>query len=291
MKGHIMQILLTGGTGFVGSAVLSRLLASGHTVTAIVRSEESAEAVSRTGVSTVIGDLTDSGWLAGQLRGVDGAIHTAAPDDGSAATMDDAVIEAALAAFAGTTKPFVYTTGVWVYGPGSDVSETDPFAAPEITSWRQARQERLLGGGIAASVVSPGIVYGFGRGIPGVIVDAPRTADGAVTLVGSGDQHWSTVHVDDLADLYLAVLERGTPGEVYIGASGTNPTVREIGQAVAGQGGTVAPDGLEATRARLGAAFADALLLDQQASGAKAKTALGWNPVRPTLVEELRAPA
>jgi len=305
-----MQVLLTGGTGFIGSAVLEQLIAAGHSVTAVVRSDRSADAVSRLGATAVVGDLTDSAWLAAQLRQVDGAIHTAVPDDGSAASFDDAVISAALDAFAGTDKRFVYTTGVWIYGAGDDVTEESAIDAPELTAWRESRQRRLLGtdnkrtdnkrtdneradstsGGINAVVVSPGIVYGYGKGIPNVISGAPRTADGALTLVGSGEQHWTTVHVDDLAALYVLALEKSAPSEVYIGVSGSNPTVREIAEAVVGPDGAVAPDDLDATRARLGAGFADALLIDQQASGAKAKTVLGWTPTRPTLVQEFSSP-
>jgi nucleoside-diphosphate-sugar epimerase len=281
-----MQVLLTGGTGFIGAAVLKALLAGGHSVTAVVRSDSSAHKVAEAGATPVVGDATDSDWLAGVLRDVDGAIHAAVPDDGSAAQFDDAIITAAIDAFSGTDKRFVYTTGVWIYGPGDDVTEDSAIDAPEITAWREGRQARLLGGGINAVVVSPGIVYGYGKGIPNVIADAPLTADGALTLVGDGDQHWTTVHVDDLADLYVLALDKSAPGEVFFGVSGTNPTVRELGEAVVGPDGAVAPDAPDATRERLGAGFADALMLDQQATGAKAKTMLGWNPHRPSLVEE-----
>jgi len=108
-------------------------------------------------------------------------------------------------------------------------------------------------------------------------------------MIGSGAQHWASVHVDDLADLYVAVLERAPGGQLYIGASGVNPTVREMAQAAVGPDGTVVPEDDDATRERLGAGFADALLLDQQASGLFARTRLGWEPTRPTVVAELAA--
>jgi nucleoside-diphosphate-sugar epimerase len=285
-----MKVLLTGGTGFVGASVLQALLTAGHEVTAVVRSEESAKIVNDAGATPALGDASDSLWLAEQLNTVDAAIHAAAPDDDTAAAMDDAVIGAAIVGFARTEKPFIYTTGVWIYGAG-EITEDSAFDPPELTTWRVERQERLLAGGIDAMIICPGIVYGYGKGIPGVISDAPRTEDGALTLVGSGEQHWVTIHVDDLADLYVAALERGTVGEVYFGASGVNPTVRELGEAVVGPSGSVVPEAIEATRARLGAKFADALLIDQQATGQKARIALGWEPSRPTLVEEFRSRA
>ena len=86
-----------------------------------------------------------------------------------------------------------------------------------------------------------------------------------------------------------SALERATGGELYIGASGINPTVREMGQAAVGPDGSVVAEDVEETRERLGAALADALLLDQQAAGSRARARLGWRPSRPTVLEELAA--
>lgn len=282
-----MSILLTGGTGFIGSAVLARLIETGHEVTAVVRSESSAAAVTAAGATAVIGDVTDVDWLSGLLAESDGAIHAAVPSEGSAADFDDAVIDAVIAAFAGTSKRYIHTGGIWTWGSSSTITEESAPNPPALTAWRVARHERLLESGIAASIIAPGIVYGHGKGIPGILAGAPVNADGARLLIGSGEQHWTTIHVDDLADLYVAVLDKGKRGEEYIGASGANPTVRELGEAAAGARGSVVAESDDATRARLGADFADALLLDQQASGAKARVDLGWAPTRPSLVSEL----
>jgi nucleoside-diphosphate-sugar epimerase len=140
----------------------------------------------------------------------------------------------------------------------------------------------VLESGLKASVVQPGIVYGHGAGIPAMLV-AAATDSSPLTLIGSGDQHWTTVHVDDLADLYVRVVERAPGGRAYVGASGINPTVREIGEAISSD---VVPESPEATVTRLGA-FGEALLLDQQASGDRARSELGWTPTRPSLVELL----
>ncbi len=78
-----MKILLTGGTGFIGRAVLGRLIEEGHEVTAVVRSESSATKVAQAGATALVGDLFDAGWLIDQLRGHDAAIHTAAGSDGA----------------------------------------------------------------------------------------------------------------------------------------------------------------------------------------------------------------
>lgn len=280
-----MEILLTGGTGFIGSAVLARLLAQGHEVTAVVRSKESGAKLDQPGVVTLVGDLSDSDWVRKQLQTVQGAIHTAAGGDENDAALNDAMIGAAIQAFGGTDKPFVHTGGIWTYGSGGSITEESPAQPVALTGWRVESEQRLLDSDVRASVVQPGIVYGKGRGIPSMVLGGPHTDDGALTLVGTGEQHWTTVHVDDLADLYLLVLDgaqtSARPG-VYIGAGGDNPTVRELGEAA----GAVAPGSAEESASRFGAAFTEALLLDQQATGDKAR-GLGWMPSRPSLVDQI----
>ncbi|ROS31082.1 NAD-dependent epimerase/dehydratase family protein [Cellulomonas sp. PhB150] len=279
-----MNVLLTGSTGYVGSAVLEALVAHGHDVLALTRSDASAEQARAGGATAVVGDLGDTAWLTARLGEVDAAIHLAAADDGTSAQLDDGVIDAVVAAFSGTGKPYLHTSGIWIWGSGADLTEDSPLDPPAIVAWRAAREERLMSSGVRATVVAPAIVYGRKGGIPaGVVAAGPRDGDGALLLVGDGTQHWTTVHVDDLAELYVLALERGPAGERLIAASGQNPTAREVAEAAAG---VVVAESVDATRARLGEGFADALLLDQQASGAKAR-ALGWRPSRPSLLDEL----
>lgn len=275
-----MKILLTGGTGYIGSTILERLVAADHQVTAVVRSQKSSLPVQDAGATGVVGDLFDSQWLAAELAQHDAAIHTAAGSDEKDAGLNDAVIDAAIEAFGGSGKPFVHTGGIWMYGSNPAITETSELDSPVIAAWRPAGETRLLESGVKATVIRPGIVYGHGKGIPAML--APE--DCTVTLFGSGDQHWTTVHVDDLADLYALALENAPGGEAYIGANGQNPTVRELGEAVSPH---VTPESDDATLARLGA-FGEALLLDQKATGEKARSS-GWTPSRPSLVDELGA--
>jgi nucleoside-diphosphate-sugar epimerase len=280
-----MTVLITGGTGFIGGALLRRLVADGTAVTAVVRSASSADAVARAGATPLEGDLTDVGWFTDVLREHDAAVHTASPGDATSPALDDAVVDAAVAAYAGTDKPFVHTGGIWTYGDGDAITEQTPPSPPALTAWRREREQRLLAADVRATVVEPGIVHAPGQGIAQLLVDGPRTDEGALELVGSGDQHWTTVHVDDLADLYALVLASGEGHGHLIGVSGHSPSVRELGLAVADE---VVGTTRERVHERLGEAFGDALLLDQQASGEKARS-IGWTPSRPTLVEELRS--
>jgi nucleoside-diphosphate-sugar epimerase len=276
-----MKIVLTGGTGYIGSAVLQVLVAAGHQVTAVVRSQKSSLRVSDLGATGVIGDLFDAQWLASELRGHDALVHTAAGGDGRDADLDDAVIAAALDAFAGTGKPFVHTGGIWTYGAGAAITDDQEQRPPALTAWRVPREQRVLESGLRATVLRPAVVYGHGAGIPAMLTSAAEQEP--LTLIGSGEQHWTTVHVDDLAELYLLALQHSPGGRAYIGASGDNPTVRTLAEAVTS---SVSPESDDATIARLGD-FGAALLLDQQASGERARSELHWTPTRPPLVELL----
>ena len=271
-----MKILLTGGTGYIGSAVLARLREDGHDVVALVRSDESAQKVRAAGAVPAIGDLTDREWLTAQLRQVDGAIHAAAGGDGRDEEREQVLLAALVDAFAGTPKPYVHTGGVWVYGSGADISEDSPQNPPALTAARVRTENAVLTAGLTASVIQPGVVYGYGEGLANLVKDGP--------LVGDGEQHWTTVHVDDLADLYVAVLTRAPGGRRYIAASGQNPTVRDIVEAA---GGDVTATSVDTVHERFGEQFGDALLLDQQASGEAARREFGWMPRRSSLVEEL----
>ena len=281
-----MKILLTGATGYIGSSVLDVLRAHGHDVVAPVRSAHAAQKATATGATAVVGDITDAAWFIPLLEGVDAAIHTAAPSDGTAPQFDAAVAEAVIAAFSGTGKPYIHTGGLWIHGPSDDLTEQTPFNPPAIVAWREGVESRLAAADLALTIVEPGIVHSHGAGIPAMLGSAPRDAEGRLTVIGDGTPHWATVHVDDLAELYVRVIESPEPVGRVLGLSGHNATVTELGEAVAG--GPVVAEGVEASRARLGAPFADALMLDQQGSGAKAR-ALGWTPTRPSLLEEIRA--
>lgn len=274
-----MNILLTGATGYIGSAVLASLIAAGHDVTAIVRSADAADTASAAGATAVIGDATDVAWLTSHLRVADAAIHTAAPAEGAEA-FDRAIAAAVVDAFGGTSKPYVHTGGIWAYGNNAAITEESPRHAPPLVAWRAGVEASLLEADVAASVIEPAVVYGHDAGLLTLLTSGPRSADGAIELIGDGTQHWTSVHVDDLAELYRLVLEQGSGVGYVIGASGVNPTIAELGTALAEGAGVVAST-TEAAHARFGTAFADALLLDQQASGAKARS-LGWEPVQPS---------
>jgi nucleoside-diphosphate-sugar epimerase len=287
-----MDVALTGATGFIGSHVLSELREHGHGVTALVRDGEQARVVAARGASAVVVDLYDRAAVVGVLRGVDAGVHTASPGDATSAELDGAVVDAAVEAFAGSGRPYLHVSGVWVYGANGAITEESPFDPPAVVSWREPIEGRALGAsGVRGVVVVSSGAYGDGGGaIPGVLLGSPRDDAGNLVMLGTGRQRWSMVHVADLAEFFRRALEDDSARGYYVVGDGRNPTVAELTEAAAvavGAAGAV-PGSDDEARARVGDAFAEVLLLDQGTDAARARAELEWRPRRPGLVEEFR---
>ncbi|BCJ47225.1 hypothetical protein GCM10010168_71860 [Actinoplanes ianthinogenes] len=287
-----MNVFLTGATGHIGAAVLPALISAGHSVTALVRSPEKAAAVRAAGAEVAIGDIQDHDLVRRLAAGAEAVIATASPGDATSSAVETAFAEAVLDGLRpGAT--FLRTGGVWVHGSAPDVTEQTPRNAPALVAWREELDSRVLtAAGIRSILIEPGTVYGNGLGIPALVFAGERVGDpAALRLVGPGTQHWTSVHVDDLAELYVAALEQAESGSVYLGVNGESVTVRELGEAASrrlGLDGRVVAEDAAALVERLGG-FGEALLLDQQATGEKARRELGWKPSRRSLLEEFAA--
>ena len=287
-----MNVALTGAAGYIGSHILNELHDHGHEVTALVRDDAQADVVAAHGATPAVVDLYDQSSVAKQLADADGAVHTASPGDDTSAALDSAVADAAIGVFVGTGRAYLQISGLWVYGSNRSITEDSPFNAPALVSWREPIERRVLGAsGMRGVVIVSGSAYGDGGGgIPGLLLGSPRDDDGNLIMVGTGRQHWDTVHVADLAVLFRRVLEDGSARGRYVVDDGANPTVAELTQAAAvavGAPGAV-PGSDDEARARLGNAFAEVLLLDQGTDAVSARSELDWRPSRPSLVDEFR---
>ena len=289
-----MNVFLTGATGFIGSAVARHLLAHGHTVLGLANSDKAAAILAGRGVTPFRGDLTDSASLAAGARQADAVIHLGAVSGPQLPEVDAQAVEAILAGLEGTAKSFIYTSGAAVAGDtGSDPKdESMPFDPASTSAWRGAIERRVLdaaGRGIRALAVRPSMVYGSGEGgfVRFFLTGAKR--GGAARTIGDGHWLWSTVHIEDIADLYVRVLEQAQAGEVFIAASGDALSFQQMAEAAshaAGAGGKTAVWPPEEARAILGA-LVDLMTANTVVSGAKAQSVLGWNPTGPRLLDEL----
>ena len=280
-----MRILLTGGTGQIGSAVLDALLRAGHDVTALVRTPHKAEQVTHRSVTAVVGDLGRPATYSSVAGDSDAIIHTAI-DARSGRELDrvavDALLDAARQrASAGKPVAVIYTSGVWVLGnTAAPAAEDAAVAPPALVEWRPEHERLMLAAGnghLRTVVVRPGIVYGGGRGIVG---DLLRNAlNGLVRVVGDGENHWPCVYDRDLADLYVRLATNQAASGLFHANDEADETVNGIVDAIAGHA-TMRPDvrhvPLPEARAKLGP-YADAVALDQIVRSPRAHD-LGWSP-------------
>lgn len=286
-----MRVFITGGTGYVGSAVTSALAGAGHEVLGLARTSDAAKVLESLGAAHVFGRLEEPESFAAAAADCDAVIHLAQASGPGRAAVDSRAVRSLLDAGRAGARPksFVYTSVLFVLGDtGEGPAPEAPAASPPPYAAARARIEREVlegcGGALSCAVIRPGMVYGGGAG--GSVSELFRGAfeDGAPAHVGEGRNRWSLVHRDDAAALFRLVAERQAGG-IFHAVDGHPLAVREVAESVgraAGAAGRVKSIALEQARAELGG-FADALCLDQAADASRAR-ALGWAPEWPDFV-------
>ena len=289
-----MKVLLTGATGYIGAVVAEKLAAAGHRVIGLARSPKAEASLRERGFDVRPGDLLVPDELAAAADGVDAVIHTANTKDQKAEPADKAAVGAFLDALAGTDRPFVYTSGNLVLGnTGKQIAdEKSPVNPIRFVEWRPAVEQTVVdstSSGIAGKVVRPAWVYGRGGGYPSILVRTGREL-GHVPFIGKGDNRMTFVHVEDLADLYLLVLEDAAPGTIYSGSVLPAVSVHDVAvaasRAAGSEGKTFSWPLADAVKS-FGEERVEVMTCDQQISGARAERDLGWKPGAPSVLEEL----
>jgi nucleoside-diphosphate-sugar epimerase len=276
-----MRIFLTGGTGYIGSAVLDAFVRAGHHVDALVRNSEKAERVQARGATPLLGDAADPSTYADAAAAADVVVLAAAEASPRGVKVDATTIDTVLSTPVRPGRVVIYTSGVWVLGPApASVDETAPLHPIEHVAWRPAHEARVLDAATAgwrAIVIRPGIVYG---GTSGIVGDLLKDASNSlIRVVGSGDNHWPLVYDRDLADLYVRTATNPQASGVYHANDEGDETVNEIVKAISEHAKTqpsVRHVPLSEAKKKLGT-YAEALALDQIVRSPRAR-ALGWNP-------------
>jgi nucleoside-diphosphate-sugar epimerase len=284
-KDYRLRVLVLGGTGFIGEAVVRGFVLRGHEVTGLARSDAAARRLGRAGGQPLMGDITrPTSWVE-RLPPVDAVVDLACDVNMDMGTVDRGLLDAMLQKLARQPKRprFIYTGGCWLFGTTSShvATETTPFSPLPAFAWMVPHARRILSSAeIEGIVIHPAMVYTADGGVFSRFAgDARRRA--AIRVVESEAVRWPLVHRDDLAELYALALEFAPPGSSYIGTAIDGLEVGRIARAFARRFGL--PN--QATRvisadqvaAELGA-WARGYARDQQLSGAMAKAELGWRP-------------
>jgi nucleoside-diphosphate-sugar epimerase len=281
----MMRVLVLGGTGSIGSAVVRELLARGHVVFGLARSGVSAAKLGEWGATSIAGDIASpSSWTMG-LPPVDAIIHAACDFSTAMGAIDHHLLDVMLAALATQPKRprFIYTAGCWLFGATGDAVATEetPFNALPAFAWMVPNLRRVLSAPeVEGIVIHPAMVYMPQGGVFQRFVRDASERD-AVRVVGSEVVRWPLVHGEDLAILYALALERAPAGSSYIGVAVEGLAVGMVARAFAKRFGTrrAEPEivSADSIAAELGE-WAKGYALDQRLSGAKARRELGWQP-------------
>ncbi|PZW45643.1 nucleoside-diphosphate-sugar epimerase [Humitalea rosea] len=291
-----MKIFLTGASGYIGGSIAARLLAAGHEVRGLVRDPAKAAAVQAAGATPVLGTLDDAAILTREAQAADAVINAANSDHRGA-------IEALVAGLAGSGKALLHTSGSSLVGdtamgePSDAVfaEDTPVTPAPEKAA-RVALNDYVLAQapGIRSVVLCNTLIYGDTLGVPAQSVQLPRLIaqarqSGIARYIGRGLNRWSTVHVADVADLYLLALEKAPAGSFYYVENGES-AFRDMVQAIAdglglGEAQSWPAEDAIAAWGREMAVFA--LGSNSRVRGAGAR-ALGWAPQHASAEEWIR---
>lgn len=294
-----MKVFVTGATGFIGSVLVPDLIAAGHEVVGLARSDDTIAKLAAMGAGAHRGELDDADALAAGAAATDGVIHLAFDHGRMAGGIDEVVrsdrraIDAIVGALAGSGKPFIGTSGVMVLTPGVEQTEEDAGDPRSAASFRVASEDAVLAAanrGVRASVVrlSP-VVYGEGDGhgfLP-MLIAVAREASG-FGYVGEGGNRWPAVHRLDAAPLFRLALEKGSAGARYHGVGEAGTTVRAITEALGRRLGLPARSVPVEEAAAYFGPLAPFAATDIRTSSAKTREALGWEPRGLELLQEVK---
>lgn len=215
-----MRVFVTGASGFIGRATVPELIAAGHTVTGLARSEANEKALKAMGAEILKGSLEDTEALKRGAADSDGVIHLGFIHDftkfAENGQIDKRAIEAMGGVLEGTNKPFIVTSGVALLAPGRLSTEEDAAVSDGMPRVSEAAAFAFTDHGVRAMAVRLPQVHG-GEGKCGLLEYALNTAreKRVSAYVGDGSNRWAAAHRLDVARLYRLALEKGVAGKAY----------------------------------------------------------------------------
>jgi nucleoside-diphosphate-sugar epimerase len=293
-----MKIFITGASGYIGGSLAQALVAAGHNVSGLARSDDTAAALRKRGIAPVPGTLDDGETLAAAARAADVTVNAANAGHRGAA-------EALIKALAGSGRTLVHTSGSSIVGTRARgklveaiFDEDTPFKPTPQRAERVAIDRMVrnaAGNGVRATVIAPSLIYGRGSGlnphsiqVPWLIALAKKS--GVAKHIGSGENRWSNVRIDDLVRLYLAAIALAPAGSFYFAENGEN-SMREVCQAISrmlGFDGRTQAMTVEDAAAEWGEGAAnDTMGANSRVRARRARAELGWRPTGAPLIAEI----
>jgi nucleoside-diphosphate-sugar epimerase len=293
-----VKVFVTGASGYIGGAVALRLIALGADVVGLTRTADKAQGLEELGIAPLIGELTDAPLLARAASEADVVVNAANADDSFS-------VEAFIAALRGTGKRLVQTSGASLVADRADGEPSDrvfhedtPVEPLPERAARAVIDRAVLAAshqGIASVVIRPALIHGRGRGLNQVTIRIPMMIElarrtGVSRYVGRGMNRWSSVHIDDLADLYVGAIEHAPAGSLFY-AESDEIVVRDLAEAVAGLLGLGPAESWPMSEALpvWGAKARTSFASNNRISAAKARAMLGWAPTRHGALADTRA--
>jgi nucleoside-diphosphate-sugar epimerase len=310
-----MRVFVTGATGFIGSAVVKELIANGHQVIGLARSEAADKALIAVGAEPHRGSIDDLESLRRGAAKADGVIHLAFVHDLAHVSLsgrlkiflgglptkipnrfgevvkvaEDRAIEALSSVLAGTDRPLIVTAGIAFVSPGR--MATEDTKAPLASAMPRTSEQTALAltsRGVRASVVRlPLSVHGEGdHGFVPTLIGIARKK-GSSAYVNGGQNRWSAVHRLDAARLFRLVLEKGVKGAVYHGVAEEGVPFREIAEVIGRRLNLPVVDKSREEAAKQFSWFSMFVQVDAPASSPRTRTDLGWEPTQPGLLADI----
>jgi len=294
-----MKVFCTGASGYIGGSVAAHLVATGHQVTGLVRSQEKAEAVRARGIQPLLGTLDDAEILSRLAHAADVVVNAASADHRGA-------VVALLDALAGSGKPFIHTSGSSIVGTRARGHRSDAvFDESSAITPSPARAARVALNDLILSyrdkgcrpvIICPSLIYGLGLGVEQHSTQVPLLIElakkrGCAAYAGPGENIWSNVHIDDLVTLYALAIETAPAGAFFFAENGEN-SMREVCEAINRMLGFAGPPvamSMQEAAAEWGEGTTeDTMASNSRVRAKRARRELGWQPKAQSLMEEIQ---